>query len=154
MHFDRNASRTLPAPKTKHLYPKPYSRPPQETPLRLWMEREGVYQTTLALALGVSQNAVQMWATGRVVPNLVVAFKIERYTRGAVPVSSWLGTKMALEEWGDGVLGVHASEAALERDAAVEASSDRKRAFSERDMEGHARRNERKGGRGTATNEG
>ncbi len=56
-------------------------------------------QKQVAKALGVSHRSVQYWAGGQAMPSLLLAFKIEQYTQGKVPVASWLGTALARAKW-------------------------------------------------------
>lgn len=48
----------------------------------------------LARDIGASRNAVRNWLLGSQLPTIPWAYRIEEVTDGAVPVSSWLGTKL------------------------------------------------------------
>jgi len=74
-------------------------RPVSETPLIIWMEQHEVSCFALAQRCGVTPSAMSHWMRGQAIPPLVVAFKIERETRGKVPVSSWLGTELGQALW-------------------------------------------------------
>ena len=74
-------------------------RPPSITPLSLWLKANQKSQCSLARDLGCDPKLVKLWTTGRVIPGLVYAFKIERQTEGGVPASSWLGTPLGREMW-------------------------------------------------------
>lgn len=77
-------------------------RPRIETPLGQWMGREGTKVTVLAEELGLSWKTLENWVLGRCQPPLIWAFKIELYTKGAVPASSWLATDLGKEMWKEG----------------------------------------------------
>lgn len=109
-------------------------RPPCDTPLMAWCEANDISIGAIARAVGVSYVAASLWATGRCLPHLVNAYKIERITHGGVPVSSWLGTEVAKAEWDSAVLGD--LEAHMRRrNAAVKAATIMTQAQQMRDMD-------------------
>lgn len=81
----------------------PHRRPATDTLLDDWLRDNGISSYALAKAVGIDQRMVAHWRGGKMLPSLVLAFKIERATGGAVPVSSWLGTEVGRLQWGDGV---------------------------------------------------
>lgn len=68
----------------------PHKRPKCQTLLAEWMAKGGVSKDTLAINIGVNHMSIDKWRKGQCTPDLVAAFLIERITKGAVPVSSWL----------------------------------------------------------------
>lgn len=86
-------------------------RPPDEdSPLRRWMDAHGCSLWFLSQRVGVSKRAVQLWYTGRCIPELTTAFKLQKVTadfckeRGChssalVRVDSWLGTRVGRAQW-------------------------------------------------------
>lgn len=77
----------------------PHLRPPELTLLRRWLDARGMSLTAFSRLIGCSRQAVQYWASGRVLPELAAALLIENVTRGYVPVSSWLGTAVGRAHW-------------------------------------------------------
>jgi DNA-binding XRE family transcriptional regulator len=57
--------------------------------LKKHLRDEKIKQADFAADLDVKQGTVSKIASGVIVPSLPLALKIERITRGAVPVSSW-----------------------------------------------------------------
>jgi hypothetical protein len=91
-----------PKPKTtgdKANKTKPWDREPEETLLNRWMLKHGVTVRALALELGCCTQVVHYWRNGQQLPSLVYAFKLEQRTKGQVPVSSWLGTRVGKLAW-------------------------------------------------------
>jgi transcriptional regulator with XRE-family HTH domain len=76
-----------------------WARPGTETPLFLWLRGQGLSVSAFAKAIGVDPKAAGYWINGRALPSLVNAFKVEKYTNGQVPVSSWLGTELGIATW-------------------------------------------------------
>lgn len=74
-------------------------REPEETLLNRWMLKHGVTVRGLAESLGCCTQIVHYWRNGQQLPSLVYAFKLEKFTKGAVPVSSWLGTRVGKLAW-------------------------------------------------------
>jgi len=74
-------------------------RPQCETPLRQWLDANGLSLRAFAVRLGCSWRTVQNWAAGQAMPSLPYAFRIEEVTAGAVPVASWLGTELGRASW-------------------------------------------------------
>ena len=58
------------------------------------MDKNDVSSFAFARLLRVDPKTVIALAAGRQLPTLVLAFKIERATAGAVAASSWLGTEL------------------------------------------------------------
>ena len=69
-----------------------HKRPQCETPLRQFLDANGLSLRAFAERLGCSWRTVQNWSAGQVVPSLAYAYRIEEVTAGAVPMVSWLGT--------------------------------------------------------------
>lgn len=69
------------------------------TPLDQWMTKNNLSKHDLAIALGCNHEAVNQWRFGQVVPGLVQAFLLERLSKGAIPVSSWLAVPPALAKF-------------------------------------------------------
>lgn len=62
------------------------------TDLLKWMEKNGVTNWELGKHLGCGPMAVEYWKWNQAIPTLVYAIKLERATRGAVTVESWVNT--------------------------------------------------------------
>lgn len=78
---------------------RPWLREPEETLLNKWMLKNGVTVRALCHGIGCSTQMAQYWRNGQQLPGLVYAFKIEQFTKGAVPVASWLGLKVGKAQW-------------------------------------------------------
>jgi DNA-binding transcriptional regulator YdaS (Cro superfamily) len=74
--------------------------PPSRTALALYLHANGITPYQFAQLVGRSPWQVGNWCRGQYLPSLVSAFRIERATKGAVPVASWLGTEIGRREWG------------------------------------------------------
>lgn len=70
-----------------------------ETPLSQWLERTGTTIYALSKVVGCTPRIMAAYSRNQTLPGLVYAFKIERATRGQVPVASWLGTPLGLHIW-------------------------------------------------------
>ena len=55
-----------------------------------YLKSEGITQAQFASRVGVTQGYIAKLCAGLATPRLVMAYKIERETAGAVPVSFWL----------------------------------------------------------------
>lgn len=64
-----------------------------------WLGAQELSHSAFARRLGASLKMVEYWANGQALPGLVYAFRIERATKGGVPVSSWLGTELGRLQW-------------------------------------------------------
>lgn len=64
------------------------------SPLGMYMKLGNISSTMMAKALGTSHKMVLEWKRGTI-PELVMAYEIERVTKGAVPMESWLGMAKA-----------------------------------------------------------
>lgn len=69
------------------------------TPLDTWLKDAGYSSERFANDTGLSTNTVTRLRRGVCLPSLITAFTIERYTRGEVPATCWLGTMLAKLEW-------------------------------------------------------
>lgn len=78
---------------------KIHRRPVCETRLQEYLTAHGISYDKFARTLGVNPLSVSHMANGRVIPRLVVAFKIEYVTAGAVPATSWLESQIGKELW-------------------------------------------------------
>lgn len=56
--------------------------------LTLWMKREGITQKQLAAKLGLTNQAVSAWVTGKAYPTGGYALAIEKMSKGEVPWTS------------------------------------------------------------------
>lgn len=83
--------------------PRPDLVAPQEIPLRVWLDENGKTPYWIAKNLCVFPRIVGRWMAGQCIPDLVSAYKIERLTRGEIPVSSWLSTPLGKHLWEHGV---------------------------------------------------
>ena len=77
----------------------PSLRPIVSSPLRDWMLRTHMTQYRLAALLDTTLRSVNFWATGRVMPDLVTAFRLQAVTGGAVTPEMWLGTAIGKALW-------------------------------------------------------
>ena len=76
-----------------------WKRLSEETTLYKWMKMKGKTREDVAKGTDSTLRTVEYWMHGQMLPGLVSAFKIEAYTKGAVPVASWLGTAIANAKW-------------------------------------------------------
>lgn len=74
-------------------------RPRSPTTLQVWLSKRDLSRFAFAKEVGCDPRLVALWADGRVLPGLIYAFKIERATKGGVPVTSWLGTELGRTLW-------------------------------------------------------
>jgi len=59
------------------------------TQLRTFLQKSGIKQSDLATRLGISRGYMSELVSGDKSPGRELAVKIERATRGGVPVQSW-----------------------------------------------------------------
>ncbi len=78
---------------------KDFKRATESTVLKAWMVIHRVTAKQVARGVGCSDRAIKYWICGQNIPDLVMAFKIEAFTKGKVPVASWLGTTIAKARW-------------------------------------------------------
>lgn len=71
----------------------------EETPLGAWLRKRGVSPYAFARRVGADATQVRGWCSGRSLPGLLYAFKIDQLTEGGVPPESWLGTGLAKLKW-------------------------------------------------------
>lgn len=81
----------------------------EDSPLKRWMDAHGCSLWFIASRVGVSKRAVQLWYTGRCVPELAPAFKLAAITASycheqgchttCVRADSWLGTRVGRAHW-------------------------------------------------------
>ncbi len=74
-------------------------RPTCPTPLRAWRGRNNVSIAGFAVLVGCNVRTAENWDTGRCLPSIVYAFKIEEVTGGEVAPSMWLGTENGRAAW-------------------------------------------------------
>lgn len=74
--------------------PNPFKGTATPTPLADWLEATNTSIQKLALGVRASYHDAHSWVRGRQLPGLIYAFRIDEFTRGGVPVSSWLGTEL------------------------------------------------------------
>lgn len=77
-----------------HYKAMPEARPTCDTPLRRWLEKEGLSAEQFAKHVGASFALVSRWADGRSIPHLVHAARVEMLTGGEVPAAAWLATEI------------------------------------------------------------
>lgn len=70
----------------------------EHTRLEDWRHQHGYSMAVLARELGVNYYTVKRWCRGSHLPTIARAFAIDRLTRGAVPLESWLDTKLGQAE--------------------------------------------------------
>jgi hypothetical protein len=70
-----------------------------ETPLAKWLRETNTSAYAAAHAIGLTYKHVVNLRDGLSLPGLVTAFKVDRYTKGAVPPAAWLDTPKARAEW-------------------------------------------------------
>lgn len=75
----------------------------EETPLRAWCERHDASILSVARRLRLSFSTVYNWFTGKRLPDLVNAFRLEKLTEGGVPAVSWLGTARGSTRYSEGI---------------------------------------------------
>jgi len=68
------------------------------SPLAAYLKVSGVSTTALSKVLGVEYKTFMAWRDGKVVPSIAAAFEIERLSKGAVPMESWLALPKARTE--------------------------------------------------------
>jgi len=55
-----------------------------------YLKDRKIKQSKAAMDLELTQGAISKLATGKIRPDLVTASRIEKYTKGKVPMSCWL----------------------------------------------------------------
>lgn len=71
---------------------RPRGRPrKQETKLSRWIDASGMSRDEVALKLGVARTYLDKLCRGQHRAGLDVALRLEKLTRGAIPVSDWVG---------------------------------------------------------------
>jgi hypothetical protein len=78
---------------------KDHERPQTETALSLWLKSTQTSFYNIGRHIKAEPRQVAAWARGQKLPNLIFAFRIDKFTKGAVPVSSWLGTELGRLMW-------------------------------------------------------
>lgn len=73
----------------------PWRKPPNVTPLSLWLKAKGMSHYALARELKADPKSVYLWAANKRLPSLLYAMMIERVTEGGVPMVAWEGTALA-----------------------------------------------------------
>jgi len=58
--------------------------------LHKWLKDRKITPVSFAKMLGTSYRIVWQWLTGRTIPGLEYAVKVETITKGAIKCSSWL----------------------------------------------------------------
>lgn len=54
------------------------------TKLKTYIENNGINQTWMAKKIGIAPNSLSRIATGKAIPSLQVAYRIEKITKGEV----------------------------------------------------------------------
>ncbi len=73
-----------------------------KTPLGVYLKMNGLSQSAFARAMGVPMRTLVQWAIGKNLPSIPAAYEIERLTKGAVPMESWLSLpacKLLIARW-------------------------------------------------------
>lgn len=68
---------------------------PAMTQLRTHLEQNSISQADMARRVLISRPYMSQIVAGQKTPSLAVAVRIERETKGAVPVSSWFNVGAA-----------------------------------------------------------
>jgi transcriptional regulator with XRE-family HTH domain len=63
--------------------------------LATYIEKQGVTQAKVAKAIGAAQAMVSDWASDKRHPSVHYALKLESWSKGEIPVSSWAGRRRA-----------------------------------------------------------
>ncbi len=79
---------------------KTYHKEKSETELHRWMEENSISNWTLAKQLQCTHLAVFYWRWNMTIPSLFAAQKIERVTRGAIPMTYWCTTPLGKKHFG------------------------------------------------------
>lgn len=66
-----------------------YTPPPAAALLDAWIKSKAIERTELARALGVSEQLLYQWRSGRSRPSHETAQTLERLSGAAVPASAW-----------------------------------------------------------------
>lgn len=78
---------------------KPADRPPDASPLGVWLTKRGISVYSFARQIEADYKLCRLWATGRAIPGLIYAFKIDQATGGGVAPSMWIGTTIGQLQW-------------------------------------------------------
>lgn len=62
--------------------------------LRKYLDKHGIKITFFASEIGVRQPQLSQWLSGKGMPNVVNAVRIERATKGLVKCSDWIDDPM------------------------------------------------------------
>lgn len=76
-------------------------RPQEDTTFGLWLKARGISKNKAAKMIGCSSKMVDYWTTGRVIPDLLYALKIEQITEGGVGMEVWVGTSLGRARWAE-----------------------------------------------------
>lgn len=69
--------------------PSEYTPPPAAALLDEWIKSKGIERTELARALGVSEQLLYQWRSGRSRPSHETAQVLEQLSGSVVPASEW-----------------------------------------------------------------
>ena len=73
---------------------RPVGRPrKRETKLSRWLDQAGMTREKAAGELGVTRQYLDRVCRGANRPSLPLAVKIEKFTRGAIPVEEWVTSR-------------------------------------------------------------
>lgn len=59
----------------------------------------------MAKGCKASLRAVKYWMHGQTLPCVVAAFKIEAFSKGGIPIESWLDTTIGKAKWNGMMMG-------------------------------------------------
>lgn len=76
-------------------------RPQEDTTFGLWLKARGISKNKAATLIGCSPKMVDLWTSGRVIPDLLYALKIEQITEGGVGMEMWVGTALGRHRWAE-----------------------------------------------------
>lgn len=65
------------------------------SPLGIYMKGNGISKTAFSKAMGIAHKTTLELCSGKTMPGLVMAWEIERVTKGVVPMEAWLAMPQA-----------------------------------------------------------
>lgn len=84
----------MPRPSEKEIGKPPELEPKSAgflSPLGIYLKANKISKTAFSRALGIAHKTTLELCSGKTMPSLVMAFEIERVTKGVVPAEVWLG---------------------------------------------------------------
>lgn len=66
-----------------------------KSPLAFWLDANGMTMREFSRRIGIPHSKLSGIIDGRALPGVIVAYEVERLTKGEVAIESWLGVDIA-----------------------------------------------------------